>query len=232
MVIQQFKLHQPELSEDLKQALTVELVESLAKASPFLVSQGKPRPRRRFSAPIKSSDVLFLFRRWTRVEIPQLKGNPYQSEGFKEKDVNSFESTFNLEKAKLIRTGMWLLVLAHVFNCFIVGTWIYQLITATSKLTAIDNAVAGLGLRLPAKITIVSIIFIPLALCLGTIGHILWLRAGSLIESRNKIGWSLGLWFASFLLPTIYLFAILPVLLAASAKVGALSHGLGNSNPA
>ena len=55
------------------------------------------------------------------MEIPQLKGNPYQSEGFKEKDVNSFESTFNLEKAKLIRTGMWLLVLAHVFNCFIVG---------------------------------------------------------------------------------------------------------------
>jgi len=160
------------------------------------------------------------------VEIPQLKGNPYQSEGFKEKDVNSFESTFNLEKAKLIRTGMWLLVLAHVFNCFIVGTWIYQLITATSKLTAIDNEVAGLGLRLPAKITIVSIIFIPLALCLGTIGHILWLRAGSLIESRTKIGWSLGLWFASFLLPTIYLFVILPVFLAASAEVDALAAGI------
>ena|GEM_PF-5281313 len=160
------------------------------------------------------------------MEIPQLKGNPYQSEGFKEKDGNSFESTFNLEKAKLIRIGMWLLVLAHVVNCFIVATWIFQLITATSKVTASDNALAGLGLLLPAKITIASIILIPLALCSGTVGHILWLRAGSLIESQTKIGWSLGLWFASILLPTTYLFAIVPVLLSASGDVGALAAGV------
>lgn len=56
------------------------------------------------------------------MEIPKLKGNPFQKDDFSDVSANSFERTFNLEKAKLIRISMWLLVLANAINCLIIGT--------------------------------------------------------------------------------------------------------------
>lgn len=159
------------------------------------------------------------------MEIPKLKGNPFQKDDFSDVSANSFERTFNLEKAKLIRISMWLLVLANAINCLIIGTWIVQLITATSQFAVIDDELSVLGLLLPAKFTLNSIVLIAIAISIGTVGHFLWLRAGSLVSDRTKIGWSLGLWFGSILLPVAYIYIIVPSLVLASTEAASIAAG-------
>ena len=151
------------------------------------------------------------------MQIPKLKGNPFQADDYEELKETSFESTFDLSQAKSTRIAMWLLVSGNAINCFITGKLLYEQITSQTKFQS------DYGITLPSNFTLFSLLLIPLAICLGTFGHILWVCSGSLIKSRTKVRFSLLLWTASILIPICFIFFVVPLIVV---EAGAGTNGV------
>ena len=103
---------------------------------------------------------------------------------------------------------MWLFVSGNAINCFITGKLLYEQITSQAKFQS------DYGITLPSTFSLLSLLLIPFAICLGTVGHILWVCSGSLIKRPAKVRFSLLLWTASILIPICFIFLVIPLIVA------------------